>query len=148
MLTDERDQLRSTLGEERVAAKREQARMQGEIDRLTEAIAQGLTDASPSDVQRIMTQKAVQDAEGAKDAAYRSRDRVYQVLWRLDEKHRPEDGAESCVCGQRRCPVLAVVDAEDRADLYAWERRNIERSKSGHAHGLPRDHPDYRDWRR
>lgn len=147
MRTEERDQLRSILGEERVAANQERLRMQGEIDRLTEAITRGLSDTSPADVQRLMTQKVVQDAEGARDAAYRSRDRIYQLLWRLDEKHRPDDRGDSCVCGQRRCPVLDVVDDEDRTDLYAWERRNIERSKNGYPHGLPKDHPDYREWR-
>lgn len=147
ILTEVRDELRRTLGQERAAAKQARDQMQGEITRLTEAITQGLSDTSPADVQRLMTQQVVRDAEGARDAAYRSRDRVYQLLWRLDEKHRPGGGTDSCVCGQSRCPVLEVVDDEAREDLYSWERRNIERSKKGYPHGLPNDHPDYRDWR-
>lgn len=54
---------------------------------------------------------------------------------------------DSCVCGQRRRPVLEVVDDDDRTDLYAWERRNIARSQDGYPHGLPQDHLNYRDWR-
>lgn len=147
LLAGERDLLRRKLREERVAARQEHSRLQGEVDRLTEAIARGLSDASPADVRHLMTQKVVRDAEDARDAAYRSRDRVYQLMWRLDEKHRPEERGGPCVCSQDRCPVLDVVVDADREDLYAWERRNVERSKRGYPHGLPQDHPDYRDWR-
>ena len=147
LLIDVRDGLRSRLSREQAAARQEQLRMQGEIDQLTEAITQGLSDASPADVRQLMTQQVVRDAEEARDTAYRSRDRVYQLLWRLDEKHRPDEREQSCVCGQRPCSVLDVIGDDDRQDLYAWERRNVDRSKKGYPHGLPRDHPDYRDWR-
>lgn len=130
MLTEERDELRRSLAEERIAANQTRVQLQGEVDRLTGAIAQGLSDTSPADVQHLMTQKVVQDAEGARDAAYRSRDRIYQLLWHLDGKHRPEDRGGSCVCGQRRCTVLDVIGDDERADLYNWERRNIERSRN------------------
>ena len=79
MLTEERDELRRSLAEERIAANQTRVQLQGEVDRLTGAIAQGLSDTSPADVQHLMTQKVVQDAEGARDAAYRSRDRIYQL---------------------------------------------------------------------
>lgn len=148
MLTEDRDLLRTTLHDERAAANQTRLQMQGEIDRLTEAITQGLSDTSPADVRQLMTQRVVLDAEEARDSAYRSRDRVYQLLWRLDEKHRPDARNDSCVCGQRRCPVLEVVDDGDREALYAWERRNVERARDGYPHGLPQEHPDYRDWRR
>lgn len=147
LITEARDQLRSVLRKERLAAQKEQLRLQGEVDRLTEAITSGLSDASPADVRQLMTQQVVRDAEEARNAAYRSRDRIYHLLWRLDEKHRPEEPGGSCVCSQDQCPVLDVVDDADREDLYAWERRNVERSKRGYPHGLPQDHPDYRDWR-
>lgn len=147
LLVADRDRLSSSLRDERLAAREQQQRLEGEVDRLTKAIASGLSDASPADVRHLMTQKVVRDAEDARDAAYRSRDRVYQLMWRLDEKHRPDERGGSCVCGQDRCPVLDVVDDADREDLYTWERRNVERSKRGYPHGLPQDHPDYRDWR-
>lgn len=146
LLMDERDDLRRRLSRERAEARREQLRMQGEIDRLTGEIGRGLSDASPADVRQLMAQAVVRDAEKARDTSYRSRDRVYQLLWHLDEKHRPDERGESCVCGQRRCSVLDVLGDDDRQDLYRWERRNVYRSKKGYPHGLPREHPDYRDW--
>lgn len=93
LLAGDRDLLRRTLSEERVAVRQEQARLQGEVDRLTEAIANGLSDTSPADIRNLMSQKVVRDAEEARDAAYRSRDQVGVLVERLGR-----DDAQVVVC--------------------------------------------------
>lgn len=147
LVTLERDNLSEALAQERLADRRERRRLQAEIVRLTQEMVRGFSDSSPADIQFIMTQHVIRDAEAARDSAYHSRDRVYQLLWRLDGKHRPNSRDESCICGKRPCSVLDVIDDASRSDLYAWETRNIKRSKAGYTHSLPRDHPDYRDCR-
>lgn len=143
-LEEELDDAQREFGDFKVKAYETQRRLQGEIEHLTDSVAQGLSDRSPEKVRQIMTQHVVTEAEDARDAAYRSRDRLYGVLWRLDGKHRPDsDGV--CICKRPNCSVLDVIDEDEREGLYRWERKQIERAKKRQSHGLPRDHPDYVD---
>lgn len=148
ILCEELQGLRETAAKAQQEAGETIKGLTSEVARLKEEIVQGFSDASPADVREIMTQQVVLEAESARDGAYRARDRLYQLLWRLNEKHRPQEDSGTCVCAQKHCPVAEAVSDDDRADLYQWEDRNRKRSLSGKPHGLPRDHPDYHDWRR
>ena len=120
-----------------------------ENESLRDAVRAGLSDTSPADIQRILQDQAVMDAQQERDASYRSRDRAYSALWAVDElHHRDSIEGEYCSCGSRAnaCAVLAALDPHSEA-LRRWERAQIERSKARKPHGLPREHPDYSDWR-
>ena len=131
--------------QERLTRQLEQIRL--ENDGLRQAIVRGFEAAAPADVQKILADKSVKEAEDQRDAAYRSRDHAYRGLWAVDDLHHEEETSEECSCGAASCPVLEAVGLV-RPSLYDWENKQIDRARNGLDHGLPRDHPEYRDPRR
>lgn len=159
--TDHRDLWRSELGVlcEDLAATRTTAvesaaefrrvlrAREVENEALRQSVREGLSDASPADVQTIMRDQVVRDAHDQRDASYRARDRAYRAMWAVDELHHRDSVNDTrCSCGQASasCRVLLAVEG-DVEDLRRWERTQRDRSLNGRLHGLPRDHPDYRD---
>lgn len=133
---------------ERAAESRRLLRVcKAENETLRQSVREGLSDASPGDVQAIMRDQVVKDAQDQRDAGYRARDRAYRALWAVDELHHRESVHDTrCSCGQAStsCRVLVAVEL-DVEDLRRWERTQRERAREGKPHGLPHDHPNYRD---
>lgn len=136
-----RDGARATVEK----ARQDLAALQVENQGLKSALERGVSSASPADIQRILTDKLVTEAQNARDAAFRSKDRAYQVLWRVDGLHHHlERAPETCRCGlgETSCRVLQVMDGV-RELLDRWEHLQTARAKEHKPHGLPREHPEY-----
>lgn len=123
----------------------ELAALRLENDGLRTTVIDGFDRAAPADVQRILIDREVREAGDERDSAYRSRDHAMRVLWQVNEIHHP-DTRGGCSCRVPSCRTNDLVDAA-RNGLYSWEKRQIERARAGRAHGLPREHPDYREYR-
>jgi hypothetical protein len=117
-----------------------------EMEHQREGFRMELLGKHAEDTRRWFESQAIADAENKRDGAYRARDAAMRVLWRLAQLHEAVDAAR-CRCGKpaTTCPDLDVLE-EEIAYLNSWERNQIERAEKGRPHGLPLDHPKYREW--
>ena len=113
------------------------------VQQLVATIATEYQQRPLGDIQRLLEQQVVKDAERAQHGAQRQRDRVMGAIFRIDELHH--EVGENCMCGERitACPDFAAISVI-REDYYKWERRQIELMAAGSKHGLPLDHPQGR----
>ncbi len=130
--------------QEQLTRQLEQVRLENQG--LRQALERGFETAAPADVQKILTDNVVKEAQEQRDAAYRSRDHAYRGLWAVDDLHHEAEEPDQCSCGAASCPVLEAM-GHVRQSLYDWENKQIARAREGRDHGLPRDHPEYRDQR-
>lgn len=146
--------LREQLSAERLGNAQKTTELEGQIralnlvnEGLQSTVLDGFSKAAPADVQSILSSREVQTANDERDGAFRSRDRAMRVIWALDGLHHQQDRDEAlCSCGSRyeSCKVSDALEGI-REQLYTWESRQIERAEAGRPHGLPREHPKYRD---
>lgn len=111
-----------------------------QVEQLVATIAAEYQQRPLGDIQGLVENQVVRDAERAQHGAQRQRDRVMGAIFRIDELHH--EVLENCKCGRRitACPDFAAISVI-REDYHKWERRQIELMEAGKQHGLPLDHP-------
>jgi hypothetical protein len=128
------------LDARRTDAEAERDASNAQVRQLLATIAADYQERPLGDIQRLVEQQVVKDAERVQRGALRQRDRVMGVIFRVDELHHEE--GDKCKCGERItvCAEFAALSVI-RDDYYKWERRQIELLEAGKHHGLPLDHP-------
>jgi hypothetical protein len=113
------------------------------VGQLIATIAADYQQRPLGDVQRLLEQQVVKDAERAQHSAQRQRDRAMGAIFRIDELHH--EVGENCQCGKRitACLEFAALSTI-REDFHKWERRQMELMAAGDHHGLRLDHPQGR----
>ncbi len=132
----------------RSVADREAALAQCRVENrdLRETVRRGFEEAPLPAVERWLVGEEIQEASRRRDAAYRSRDYAFQLIWALARLHGPDDNRASfCRCGSvlGRCSEGRAL-APGMEMLRRWEAQQIDRLDRGLECGLPDDHPEVR----
>jgi len=108
---------------------------------LRHALQEGVAAATPELLAKYFETDAVVSANGARDSAYRTRDRALGVIWDIDRAHHIDEKTNRCVCGHTGCNVAKLLE-DYLPELDRWEYAQIARAKESKPHGLPHHHPD------
>lgn len=108
---------------------------------LRHALQEGVAAATPELLAKYFETDAVVSANGARDSAYRARDRALGIIWEVDRAHHVDDKTKRCACGHSGCNVAKLLE-EFLPELDRWESAQITRAKESKPHGLPHNHPD------
>jgi len=108
---------------------------------LRHALEEGVAAATPELLAKYFETDAVVAANGARDSAFRTRDRAMGVVWAVDRAHHVDEKTKRCMCGDSGCNVSKLLE-ESLPDFDRWENAQIARAKESKPHGLPYHHPD------